>query len=96
MSFEPQPSKGDPQHNTKAIVGLVLGIIGLVFIFIFPPIGLIPGIIGIFLSAKGLKSENKGIAIGGLVTSILGTLINGIFTALLAIGLALLGTMSNL
>lgn len=73
-----------------AIAGLVLGIISVVFIFIFPWIGLITGIVGIILSVKGRASVNKkGMATAGLVLSIIGTSLSGIF---IACALCIVGT----
>jgi len=66
--------------NTKSIIALVLGIASICV----PYIGFFIGIAGIILSAMALKEiprkqeEGKGLAIGGLVTSILGTLIYGV------------------
>lgn len=65
--------------KTKAIISLVFGICGIVFPFI-PFLGVITvvlSIVGIILSAIALKSRDmscRGIAIGGLVCSIVGFL----------------------
>ena len=64
--------------KNRAIAGLVLGIIAIVlsFIPIANLISIIPGIIGIVMSAKALKEigdgSEKGMAIAGLVCSIVG------------------------
>lgn len=64
------------------IAGLVLGIFSVIFSFI-PCIGMwaiVPGIIGVILSALSMKQAGaanapKGMAIGGLICSIIGILI---------------------
>lgn len=67
------------ERNNKAIVGMVLGIVGL----FIPVIGLALGIIGIVFSALALKEIRefkqigKGIAISGLATSIVAVVIHG-------------------
>ncbi len=55
------------------IVSLVFGLIGLGF-----PIGALCGIIGVILGALGRKNnpEKAGLATGGLVCSIIGTVIS--------------------
>lgn len=63
-----------------AIAGLVIGIISVIFSFLYVWIGLIAGIVGIVLSVKGRQSENKkGLGTAGLVLSIIGTSLSGIF-----------------
>ena len=56
-----------------AIVGLVLGILALVFIFIpfFQWVGIIFGIAGIILSAIAKKQGASGMAAAGLICSII-------------------------
>lgn len=62
--------------NRKAIASLVLGIISL-FSFILPPIIVIPlAITGIVMGSKGHNSEKTGLAIAGMVTSIIGLVIS--------------------
>lgn len=68
--------------DSLAIAGLVLGILSIIFAFLFTWIGLVAGIIGIILSVKGRASTNKkGVATAGLVCSIIGTALSGIFIA---------------
>ena len=68
------------EKNTAAVVALVLGIVSLVFDFIFPWIGLIAGVVGIVFAVKGRKIQaKKGMATGGLVCSIIGVCLGGIF-----------------
>jgi hypothetical protein len=56
-------------------VSLVFGIFSIIFIFTgpFSIIGLVFGTTGIALAAAALRKGNDGIAIGGLVTSLVGT-----------------------
>ena len=61
-----------PKSETKgadkcALIGFIVGIASLVCCCIGVP----AGIVGIILSAKGLKSNRKGFAIPGLILSIL-------------------------
>ncbi len=58
-----------------AIASLVLGIISIIFAFTGPVsfVGIIVGVVGIILGAVARKNDPSGIAIGGLVTSIIGT-----------------------
>jgi len=61
--------------NVMGLVGMILGILAVVISFI-PCLGMYamyPGIVGIIFSALGLKKVKKGIAIAGLVCSVLGT-----------------------
>ncbi|WP_342415096.1 DUF4190 domain-containing protein [Paenibacillus sp. FSL R10-2782] len=73
--FNPPPQL--PPTNNKAVASMVLGILAVVI----PYLGFIIGIIGIILSSLSLKEINrhgeqgKGMAIAGLVCSIIGTLI---------------------
>ncbi|MUT64395.1 DUF4190 domain-containing protein [Paenibacillus sp. NEAU-GSW1] len=80
----PQPPK---KTNGKSIAGLVLGICAI----IVPYAGFIIGIIGIFLSSIALKEikksdeQGKGMAVAGLVCSIVGTVFYGVLIAALII-----------
>ena len=68
------------KKNTAAVVALVLGIVSLVFDFIFVWIGLIAGIVGIVFAVKGRKIQSKkGMATAGLVCSIIGVCLGGLF-----------------
>ena len=62
-----------PTYNPtgSAIAGLVLGILGLFFFWI-PLVGISITVVGLVLSAKGMKSTNRGAATGGLVLNIIG------------------------
>ena len=61
--------------NVKGLVGMILGILALVLSFV-PCLGafaIYPGIVGLIFSVLGLKNVKKGMAIAGLICSILGT-----------------------
>ena len=45
------------QKNSYAIAALVLGIVSIVFSFIYVWVGLISGVFGIILAVKGRKIE---------------------------------------
>jgi hypothetical protein len=69
-----------PQQNGLGVAGFVLGLVGLVFSFI-PFIGIIAWplvIVGAVLSGVGMskaqkgQANNMGLAVAGLVTSIIG------------------------
>ena len=79
------------EKNPMAIAGLVLGIVSVVFSFLYVWIGLITGIVGIVLSVKGRKIvAKKGMATAGLVLSIIGVALSGI---LVACALCVVGTV---
>ncbi|MFD0590093.1 DUF4190 domain-containing protein [Paenibacillus sp. GCM10027627] len=75
-----QPHYQPPKTNGKAIATLVLGILSLVLFYV----GFVPGVVGIILGAISLKEikksgdQGRGLAIAGLVCSIIGTLLWGI------------------
>ena len=85
----PAATVGDSKRNGQATAGLVLGIISLVM-FWFWPICMPVGIVGIVMAALGMKSQKKGMAIGGLVTSIIGLFSMIVFIAI--VGAALIST----
>lgn len=91
-TYEPNPR---PQgKNTLSIATLVLGIVGIIFDFIFLWIGLIAGIVGIVLGVKARKEEDaQGLAMAGFVCSIIAVAIAG---ALLACVLCAVGTAVSL
>lgn len=72
----------EEQKKSLTIASLVLGIVGIVFDFIYPIIGIIAGIIGIVLSVQANKKEGKsGMATGGMVCSIVAVAIGGLMYA---------------
>lgn len=61
--------------NILGLIGLILGILAAVISFI-PCLGIyaiFPGFIGIILSSIGLRKVKKGLAIAGLICSVIGT-----------------------
>lgn len=76
--------------NPLSITALVLGIVSVVFDFIFVWVGLVAGIVGIVLGVKARKKEDaKGMATAGFVVSIIGVAIGG---ALLICAICLVGS----
>ncbi|HEY7597054.1 MAG TPA: DUF4190 domain-containing protein [Actinophytocola sp.] len=91
MAYQPQPQPAYPAQpaNGMAVTSLVLGIVGLVFSFI-PIIGVIAWpltILGVIFGGVGLSKANqvpgapKGMAVAGLVCSIVGLVICVIWAA---------------
>ncbi|WP_033294409.1 DUF4190 domain-containing protein [Amycolatopsis jejuensis] len=81
--YPPQQTQQLQPKNGLGTAGFVLGLLGLIFSFI-PIIGLIAWplvILGVIFSALGIarvraqKATNKGIAIAGLVLSVIGLII---------------------
>lgn len=66
--------------NVAGIISFILGILG--FLSICISIGWIPGIIGFILGIVGccLKNTKKGLAIAGLILSIIAIILSGIVT----------------
>ncbi len=58
-----------PPANNQTYASLVLGIVGIIFAWVFALVGHITSIIGIVLGAKAYKATNK---MSGLVVSIIG------------------------
>lgn len=74
------------QANGPGIASLVLGIIG-VLTFWFPFVGLTVSIVGLVLATVGMKRiDGKGLAIAGLVLSIIALVLSGCVTAGVLIG----------
>lgn len=77
------PLSGD---KGKSVASLILGILSILTCWL-PYVGLLMGIAGIILGVLGLKRENaRGLAIAGLVCSIVGTLL-GLWPLLFAAAL---------
>ena len=89
----------DNNKNTLSIAALVLGIVGIIFDFIYAIVGLVAGIVGRVLAVKARKTENAvGMATGGLICSIIAVALAAImvFVAICTVGLfatALYGMM---
>jgi uncharacterized protein YqfA (UPF0365 family) len=61
--------------NVLGLVGMILGILAVILSFV-PCIGiyaLFPGVLGLIFSLIGMKKVRKGMAIAGLVCSLIGT-----------------------
>lgn len=61
--------------NVLGLIGLILGIVAAIISFI-PCLGIyaiFPGVLGLILSALGLRKVKKGLAIAGLIFSLIGT-----------------------
>lgn len=69
---QPMPGEGRPQSN-------VLGIVGFILSFCVSPIGLI-------LSLIALRKPPRGLAIGGVVVGVLGTVVWAVLIASMAAG----------
>ena len=80
------------EKKTLSIAALILGLVGIIFDFIYLWIGLIAGIIGIIIGVKARKEENaKGMATAGFICSIVAVAIGGF---LLACALCAIGTLA--
>jgi hypothetical protein len=66
FSGQPMGAKPPAQGNGLAIAGFVLGLVGLAA-WCCPIVGLGTSITGLVLSAKGLPSGQRGLAIAGLI-----------------------------
>ncbi|RJE88513.1 DUF4190 domain-containing protein [Paenibacillus sp. 1011MAR3C5] len=86
-----------PKTNGKSIATLVLGICSI----IIPYVGFLPGIVGIILGAMSLKEiklsgdQGRGLAIGGLVCSIIGTILWGILLLIILLAFVFIASESN-
>ncbi len=96
MENQYNAGNGNPS-NGSATVSLVLGILSLVFIFLFAPVGLVLGIIGIIMAnkAKAIDPQN-GSAKAGFVTSLIGLIICAIITVIMILAVVLLGAALSL
>jgi len=84
--------------TTLTIAALVLGIVGIVFDFIYTIVGIILGIIGIVIAVQARKKEGvSGMSTAGLVCSIVAVALGGIMylCAICAIG-ALFGMAAGI
>lgn len=98
MSEESVATEAPKQKaDGKAIAGLVLSILAIVFFFVgFATfwtwlVGLVVAIVGIVMSAMGLKSgQSKGMATAGLIMSIIALVLNVILFAACGVGMLVL------
>ena len=87
----PQYASEPQTTNVFAIASLVLGILSIILAYFYAPVGLVLGIIGIVLGAKARKEAPSGIATGGFVCSIIGTVICGALLLCVICTVGLLG-----
>jgi hypothetical protein len=87
ITQQTQITPQDVPHRGKAKAGMILGIIGL-FAWFIPIVGFPMTIVGIVMSAFGLKSDKRGQAIAGLIMSTIG-LIASVLNSLVGVILAL-------
>jgi hypothetical protein len=74
------------QANGPGIASLVLGIVGIIT-FWFPFVGLAVSIVGLALATVGMKRiQGKGIAIAGLVLTIIALVLSGCITVAYLVG----------
>ncbi|MBR4743627.1 MAG: hypothetical protein IK082_05500 [Oscillospiraceae bacterium] len=66
-------------NSTLAIIALVVGILSIVFAFVYVWIGLVLGIAGIIISAKARKQSQTKMATAGFVCSIIGLALSAVF-----------------
>lgn len=82
MGYMPQASR----DNGPGIASLVLGILSIIFCWL-PLGGLVMAIVGLILANMGMKRlEGRGLAIAGLVLSIIGVAFSGCITGLFIAG----------
>lgn len=86
------------EQKTLTVAALVLGILGIVFDFVYTIVGIILGIVGIVLAVQARQKEgNSSMATGGLVCSIVAVALGGAMyaCAICAVG-ALFGVIANI
>ncbi len=62
--------------STFAVVSLVLGIVAIIFAFVFWPVGLVCGIIGLVLGSKAKKQAPSEMATAGWILSLIGLILS--------------------
>lgn len=81
------------ESNGLAVAALVLGILSIVFAFLFTIVGLIAGVVGIILAVQSRKNPaKKGMGTAGLVCSIIGCVFSGL---MIACALCIVGTVGS-
>lgn len=80
-----------PEPKGLAITALILGIIGLVLLWV-PILGALLGLVGLILGIVALKKrQSKGLSLTGLITGGVALIIGGIITVAFFITLAFAG-----
>lgn len=65
------------QNNSLSVISLVMGILGIVFAFVFAPVGLVLSIVGLVLANKAkAQFGTDGLNTGGKVLSIIGLILS--------------------
>lgn len=84
-------NKAPVSESRYAVISLVLGVLSFLGCCLYGFGGVFIGIIGIVFSIIALTKHqpNQGMAIAGLITSILGFILGGIVMVLVFIGIAL-------
>lgn len=99
-TYNPVPpvdnSQTPKQTNALAIVSLVLGITSIVLGCCTVWVGFICGIAGIVCAILSKKQGKSGIGTAGLVCSIIGIVLSVLMLILAALGLAIMGGMSDM
>lgn len=89
--------KNNNTNKSWAIASLVLGILSIVFAFVYIYVGLIAGVVGIVLGVKARKETPSGLATAGFVCSIVGTALSAVLLVcalcVVGAGLAALASM---
>jgi len=69
-----------PKSEGYGIASLILGIFSVLFFFsmIFALFGVVCGVLGIIFANKQKNINPNGVATGGLITSIVGTILSGL------------------
>ena len=83
-----QPGGNQPEQKGQSIASLVLGLCGLVA-WCIPLFGYPVSIIGLIMGILGSKKGGKGMAIAGIILSVIcliATLINSVLGAMQAVG----------
>ncbi|MCL1830558.1 MAG: hypothetical protein FWG21_03920 [Oscillospiraceae bacterium] len=82
------PKTGNASKNWAGILGMILGILSLVLCCI-PYLSPFFAVGGLIFSIMGLKSQQRGMSIAGLITSILGTIIAIAYIIIIATALTM-------
>jgi hypothetical protein len=88
-------AKNNKPTHAWGIASLVLGILSL-FLFLAPYIGIFLAITAVVFYGIQKKHESTGVATGGLVTGIIGIIINGIMLLFVIGLLAMFGGLSSI